>query len=144
MQIYAAMKNNNKKSCIVNIVCIVLPLIIGGLIYVFSDNSSFIRLMFSKLILYSFPKSELSNFCRNYLCDMLWGFSLMSAVDLVNIGLKKHILISAFVSICFLIFVELFQLFNAFSGVFDLFDILYEILAVLIAGIILLFFQGGT
>ena len=118
---------------------IILPLIIGSLIYLFIDFERLIILRYIKdnhflnfssefneiSFLSDSLKEEFLKNLRNYLPDALWFYSLMSFLLFVwkktTPFWKTHILIISLLLIP--IIFEISQLFNFLPGTFDILDI---------------------
>ena len=84
------------------------------------------------------PNSNLVfKFIRNYLLDAIWSYSLTNCLfiilDKTLNAHKKSIILSIFLSVI----MELLQLTNIVKGTFDIFDIIVEVIAILLASIII-------
>ena len=108
---------------------ILLPLLAGASLYIISSpNVIFLKYLKLRIVI----ASELMNphiwfwpILRNYIPDMLWGYSLVFAVYMIidNNAASMRMLIYVLV---FSIFLELLQLLPTIPGTFDLLDILVE------------------
>ncbi|MCR5796729.1 MAG: hypothetical protein K6G63_02285 [Eubacterium sp.] len=129
----------------------IIPLIIGGTsYYILSPNVLFVKainslLGISNIIAHGSPQTAIGCFVRFYLLDMLWGYSLVFALVLC-LGSNAAIKIVLFIAFVFSLSVELLQLTSFMPGVFDLMDISSEIIAELIAALIIHkhFLRGGN
>lgn len=122
-----------KKQYFLNVVA---ALLIGLCVYIIFRPDTYISVLFSKRIDFtwlqnSLPKipSLLTQFARNYLCDILWAYALFNAFFLIY---KEEQAMGVF-GICavFEIVVEVLQLFDIIQGTFDVVDIVFEIVATL-------------
>ena len=119
---------------------ILLPLLAGASLYVISSpNVIFLRYFklrvdvaseFINVYIWFWP------ILRNYIPDMLWGYSLVFAVYMIidNNAASMRMLIYVLV---FSIFLELLQLLPTVPGTFDLLDMLVEGVAEILAVIII-------
>lgn len=108
---------------------ILLPLLAGASLYIISSpNVIFLKYLKLRIVI----ASELMNphiwfwpILRNYIPDMLWGYSLVFAVYMIidNNAASMRML---FYVLVFSIFLELLQLLPTVPGTFDLLDILVE------------------
>lgn len=130
-----------KRQIIINILFIILPLIFGLIIYILSDRDVFISKLIFNLIPFSFSSLNIRHpvflFFRNHMCDFFWAVSLESCIGLILLNCKKQFLISIIISVVLSVLLELFQLFGIISGTFDIFDLLFETIAIIMAGLIL-------
>ena len=119
---------------------ILLPLLAGASLYIISSpNVIFLKYLKLRIVI----ASELMNphiwfwpILRNYIPDMLWGYSLVFAVYMIidNNAASMRMLIYVLV---FSIFLELLQLLPTVPGTFDLLDILVEGASEMLAVIII-------
>ena len=121
---------------------VILPLIIGLGIYIIVDNNSYLYKLFGAALyrfsfmndLHAFAENNsVFIFLRCYICDFCWAFSLEGCVFLIFRNERRGLLISAVISIVFSVFIETLQYFNIIIGTFDFVDIIFEIIAVLLA-----------
>ena len=131
----------HKKQIITNLMFSSVPMVIGCIIYLLSDEDIILFKHFSclseKIKLPENTNISISPFIRNYLCDMCWAFSLECALFLFFEKSKKHLIISAIISSFVSIIIELFQKLSFLSGTFDPIDIILETVAVIAASFIL-------
>ena len=119
---------------------ILLPLLAGASLYIISSpNVIFLKYLKLRIVI----ASELMNphiwfwpILRNYIPDMLWGYSLVFAVYMIidNNAASMRML---FYVLVFSIALELLQLFPMIPGTFDLLDIFVEGVAEMLAVIII-------
>ena len=119
---------------------ILLPLLAGASLYIISSpNVIFLKYLKLRIVI----ASELMNphiwfwpILRNYIPDMLWGYSLVFAVYMIidNNAASMRML---FYVLVFSIFLELLQLLPTVPGTFDLLDILVEGASEMLAVIII-------
>ena len=119
---------------------ILLPLLAGASLYIISSpNVIFLKYLKLRIVI----ASELMNphiwfwpILRNYIPDMLWGYSLVFAVYMIidNNAASMRML---FYVLVFSITLELLQLFPMIPGTFDLLDIFVEGVAEMLAVIII-------
>ena len=119
---------------------ILLPLLAGASLYIISSpNVIFLKYLKLRIVI----ASELMNshiwfwpILRNYMPDMLWGYSLVFAVYMIidNNAASMRML---FYVLVFSIALELLQLFPMIPGTFDLLDIFVEGVAEMLAVIII-------
>ena len=119
---------------------ILLPLLAGASLYIISSpNVIFLKYLKLRIVI----ASELINphiwfwpILRNYIPDMLWGYSLVFAVYMIidNNAASMRML---FYVLVFSIALELLQLFPMIPGTFDLLDIFVEGVAEMLAVIII-------
>ena len=119
---------------------ILLPLLAGASLYIISSpNVIFLKYPKLRIVI----ASELMNphiwfwpILRNFIPDMLWGYSLVFAVYMIidNNAASMRMLIYVLV---FSTFLELLQLLPTVPGTFDLLDMLVEGVAEILAVIII-------
>lgn len=118
---------------------IFLPLFIGCLIYFFFKQDVVLGKFENYVPLFGWlrslffiefrPKTILGLFFMNHLCDFLWAYSLTWACILPQRSIETGIL----VALLFCAVNEFIQLTPYIYATFDWFDILYEIIAILLA-----------
>lgn len=123
---------------------IVVPLLIGLLIYVTLDRRSFLSLWLSEHFLFIDSLkiqgvNPFSSFLRNYVCDICWAFSLESCIALMMPTGRNRVRFSILISEMVAVGLELIQICPWMSGTFDLLDLLFETIAISVAGLILYF-----
>lgn len=125
------------KKSVLYAINIILPLALGLIVYVFDKPKSFISnwvfnltgfrsntYIFPKIIDYHFP-------------DFVWAYSLMFVLYIVSGIYKKKLVLSILISVVFSIALEVIQLFQTNMFTFDVIDIGVEILAILMAALII-------
>lgn len=142
-------KNKDIAFLVINIL---VPLIIGAIIYYFiSPNVIFvkiidefigIRIHLTDIDLYS----VLIRFIRNYFLDMLWGYALVFMLFLILGNNTSEIVRIFVIAVVFSAIMEILQLASIAEGTFDVLDIVVEFLAELVAVFIIKikYFFGGT
>ena len=141
------MKKLSLQKLIPHLLFIVIPLLIGLLIYIFADNGSFLHdwftdhfgAMVSQRIYNYLSKSSIIVFLRNFLCDCCWAFSLEHSVYFILRNSRKGLFESVIISIVFSLFIESAQFFGIILGTFDFLDIIFEITAIVFAGFTIYF-----
>ena len=113
-----------------------VPLLLGLAIYVFMKNGTYINSFLGVEFNYS-PKTVLGIFIANWFCDFLWSYALVFALYLVLSPFKNNLIFSCVTSALLGLILELLQGTNILSGTFDWWDIITEIVAVIIALLIL-------
>ncbi len=127
---------NNKK---INIIISILSLSLGGLIYVFYRENTYISNFVETLVNLSILRNTFSpfecNFIKYYFIDYLWALSLTTALStLFN---SKRCILPICLFVCLLGFVwELLQLLNIISGSGDIADVFMYLTAITTAVII--------
>lgn len=111
---------------------IFLPLTVGLCIYLLFYKGTYINSVLG-ISLDLQAKTFLGIILKSWVCDFLWAYSLANALYFCLFAFEKKILISAILSIVFATAFELFQLFGIVVGTFDILDIIFQIVAVLIA-----------
>lgn len=130
------------------ILSIILPIIVGGIIYyLFCPNVVFVKTIDAFIgldlhITITKSSSWIFSFVRNYVLDMLWAYSLIFMLFYILGKQIKDLPIIFFIALVFSSGVEMFQLIPFFEGTFDCYDILAQILAEIIA-IVVIKFNGG-
>lgn len=122
-----------KKKYILVLAEVFFPLLIGAfLYYVLYPEAYFVKFL-DNMLGYHFFNLEvlrehfLFKLLRNYFMDFLWGCSLNACICLI-IGYKKvDCIISATISIVFIVITESLQLLDFFPGTFDKWDLFVEI-----------------
>jgi len=119
---------------------VVLPLLIGAVIYyLFFPNVLFV-IRIDSILGFGFhlPISSVKNnfillVTRCFMLDMLWAYAFTWLSYLILEKYKVAITISAI----FCILIEVIQIFSFVPGTFDVLDIIFEIVAVLLAAILI-------
>jgi glycopeptide antibiotics resistance protein len=129
--------------------CILVPILLGTLIYYFTSPEVVFVKQIDEFVgagihIELFKNSVTSQFIRNYLPDMLWGYALVFAL---YCALKNEIVnVWKIFGVAFLFsaLLEFFQLSTFVIGTFDICDIVAEGLAETLAiFIIKKYLQGG-
>ena len=124
---------------------IVLPIIIGTLIYLILSPNAYVTKFFWRIMDVQNPFSHINimsmplviRLVRFHLCDALWAYALTySVVSIIGKNDLKSILKGCYISAVFLIIIEGVQILGYVVGTFDFIDILIQIIAALLAGII--------
>ena len=124
---------------------ICIPLLIGlTFYYCFRPDTLFCRIIYYLFGHEAHYMPDTNNivllFIRNYLCDLLWGYSLAMSLMVLHSIYNTNLLYLC--SMCALadIAMESLQLITSVGGTFDYFDILMQLLGSLLAVIIYLVF----
>lgn len=130
-----------KKFYILNIV---LPLVIGTMVYVYVKPSAPISQLIYFLLHISSPVLQVGptgihRFIQYYLCDILWSYSLTFALSLY-LG-KDKLLLTYVIAASFSTLVEVLQLLPYVLGSFDIFDIIVQLIACTISIHIITFYE---
>lgn len=133
-----------KKFYILNIV---LPLVIGTIVYVHVKPSAPISqliyfLLHIKTPVLNIKPTGIHRFIQYYLCDILWSYSLTFALSLY-LG-KDRLLLSYAIAVSFSTLVEVLQLLPQVLGSFDIFDIIVQLIACTISIHIITFYEWRT
>ena len=123
---------------------VIIPLVIGAAVYyIMSPDVIFVRGVDGLLGLGVHVGVHDNNFMlikfiRNYFLDMLWAYALVFALQYIigNKTAKSHT--TLFVAFIFTAVIEMLQLTSLASGTFDVLDILVELIAEVIAVIIII------
>lgn len=122
----------SNKNIRIKIIKIFLPILLGGLFYIYFCPDSYIS-RFININLDNKNKATWNNHIiilfRYYGLDMMWSYSLTCAIMWIT-GKKKFSLI---LSVIFSIIIEFLQYFNTRLGTFDIFDIIFEVCSILFA-----------
>ena len=108
---------------------IIIPLLTGAAAYVIFRQDTYIYELASSFLQINFSvgSSKFVMFCRGYLSDILWAYSLMFSVQAVYRASGKKLIFPWCISSAFLTLSETLQLTSLMPGTFDLFDIVAEI-----------------
>ena len=127
----------NKRDSLFYILNIILPIVIGAIIYVlYSPNTVFVQLLNNYFIIKNLDSNVVSNVLRNYFCDFCWSYSLAFTISFIykdSFSLTTSILVPISVGIM----LEILQLTKIISGTYDILDIISELLACIICYLIL-------
>lgn len=132
------MNVQKKRRLIFYILNIIIPLVLGLVLYLSFRRDSYIAILVSKYIYLPIsPESlipdGLKAFLRNFVSDILWAYALSFAVVLTIGYSKKRMWFSALICLSFIVTTELFQKIDIFHGTFDVLDILFETLSICLA-----------
>ena len=129
----------NKKAKISILLNIIIPLVLGGLIYYcYSPNVIFVQKI-DALLGFAHHPFQLSvdampvKIIRNYLLDALWGYSLIFTIFLIIGNKTANENLVGLVGAVFAGLMELLQLTPLMNGTFDIMDIFVELVAIFIA-----------
>ena len=134
-----------KKHVFFWLLIIVLPLMIGLLVYLFFRQDSLIaQLVLKRIHIPAISFGETNSivvlFIRYYLSDLMWAISLTSAMALI-IGHKLRDLVIVFViALSTEFLVEFLQMPRILTGSFDILDLLTEAVGSIISIIIIFFY----
>ncbi|MBP3330420.1 MAG: hypothetical protein J6L89_06260 [Clostridia bacterium] len=117
---------------------IVVPLILGLIIYVFMKNGTYIN-TFLKTESDYYPESILGVFIVNWFCDFLWAYALLFLLYFVLFPFQNRIAISSVMTFVLGTILEILQKFDVLTGTFDWWDIVIETIAVIVSVINLFF-----
>jgi hypothetical protein len=126
---------NDKYSRIFLLCNAIVPIIIGTMIYcLIASDVYFVEKIDSLLNTCISPYHVDANFqymkfIRNYLPDMVWGYSLMFALFICSGNNTVDLLRIFIVAVVFSIAMESLQLTNIVRGTFDVLDIMVEVLS---------------
>ncbi len=117
---------------------IVIPLLIGLLLYVTFRRDAYVSILISKYLnLPALSNSTLPewliSFFRSFASDILWAYSLGFAVMLTLGYNRRNLVCSFFVCIFFEAFLEVLQKVGILHGTFDDLDILLEAVFICLA-----------
>lgn len=127
------------------IVNISIPIIIGTAIYIIFSPNIYVTKYFWKMIHFPNPFYDIDimsmpiviRLMRFYLCDALWTYSLTySVISIIGKKDVKSIIKGCYISVAFLIVIEVAQIFMVLPGTFDYFDLLIQIITSIVTGII--------
>lgn len=134
------MEQTRKKNRIFYILNISIPLAIGALIYFIFRPDTYIAYYLRNLMelpTMTLGSGGLLKFFRNYSCDILWSYSLMFAIFTVGNKSAKRLILTTALCAVFEILIEICQHIGFINGTFDIFDLLAEIIATIVALIII-------
>ncbi len=129
----------SKRNNLYYVLNILIPLIIGSLIYVFySPDTYFVRVL---NVFIDTKQNVFTKILRNYFCDFCWAYSLAFVLSYIykeSLSIKISIIAPISVGTT----LEFLQLFGIISGTFDLLDIFAELVACIICYLMLKRKQG--
>lgn len=83
----------------------------------------------------------LTRFVRNHLLDMLWSYALVFCIYYFSSSLTGNIVVPVLLAVVWSVVFEILQVFSVAKGTFDWLDIIFEIVAVVIAGLFIFYFS---
>ena len=107
---------------------IIVPIIIGGLIYLLYGDVLFLKVINNYIDIKTLEHNVFTNILRNYFCDFCWSYSLAFALSYIykeSISIKISIVLPISIGII----LEFLQLIGLINGTGDLLDIFSELLA---------------
>ena len=121
---------------------IVVPLLLGLMIYLFYRRDSYLfdiarKVLYLPADVPAYLPAWLELFTRNFVADILWAYSLAFAVSAAIREWTSHKWVVFAICIGFVVFVEWLQYIKVFHGTFDIIDILLEAGAVALAILII-------
>lgn len=127
-----------KRKWAVCLLDIVLPLLLGGCLYILFRHDSWIAHMIWQMfhLRFKLPQNVLTEvsvictFLRNYAGDMLWAYALFATVAWIEKEVPERILLKC---VLFETVLECLQKCGIIAGTFDICDILAETVATFVA-----------
>ena len=120
---------------------ICIPLILGLGTYLFCYRTTYINTVFTDVFGFSLPyiyyDNALHRFITCWSCDILWAYSLTFALYLCFKVFNNPLIITCVTSSLFSVVIELLQINGTMNGTFDILDIAFEIVAIILATIII-------
>lgn len=117
-----------------NLILCISSLIVGGFLYIILRPTTYVAQIFNSITIINSIQNKLSildlNFCKYYLPDYLWSFSLCCGLVSIFNPQKTGLLICATLTFMCGSTWELLQYANVLSGTFDFWDILMYLIAV--------------
>lgn len=83
----------------------------------------------------------LTRFVRNHLLDMLWSYALVFCIYYFSSSLTGNFVVPVLLAVVWSVVFEILQVFSVAKGTFDWLDIIFEIVAVVIAGLFIFYFS---
>lgn len=140
-------KFNRKRFILLNII---FPIFLGSILYYLIAPEVFFVKEIDKLLHIENHNairinSGLMQLIRNHLFDFIWAYSLTNSLFVVFGYEAKRIKICVIISIVMGIVMEVIQLSDPTWGAFDIWDIITEMIAALLASLMIIkfFYQGG-
>lgn len=139
-----------KRVKIITILNIILPIILGGLIYyLYSPEVWFVKIIDNiigvKIHLNANRGSFIWDFIRFYLLDMLWAYALVFALFFTMDNNTARLLVIFLLTLSFSCMMEILQLISIVNGTFDIMDIVVMLFAEIIAVFVIKrFLKGGS
>ena len=136
--------NNNVRIRISYILCTLISLSLGTVIYLVLRKGTYLHTFLPEIIDLKFEylreatkESVFITFLKYYFVDFLWGLSLNFALlSVVDFKKKSRVIIVSVVSALWGILFEIAQLFSLTKGTFDFSDVFMYILAVIVSALI--------
>lgn len=137
-----------KKYQVFFILNISIPLLLGLVIYFFLKPDTYVIKWIFSFFNFNFTYSISHNnlivkFIYCYLCDILWAYALTFAVYYFSDFFTHKYFIAMLITIVFCVLIEFLQFFDIITGAFDVLDILFEIIANVLALMYIFIFSGG-
>ena len=120
---------------------IIIPLAVGLIIYTLLNPFSFISICIYRLLNIPAPYVDdmpAVDIIRNYVCDMLWAYSLCFAVSMILGKNPLGISVSLIISLLFCSLTEALQIPQVIKGTFDIADIILESFSCVAAHLIII------
>ena len=137
----------HKQYNIILIFLVIIPLMLGLLLYTIFREDTYISRFVLSVIKFnnlsdiknqiSIQSPIISYLSKNYIPDCCWAFSLEACLALILHDSKRMVVISLIISSLFLSTMETLQLTPLIPGTFDSLDIVIELVAIVISGIII-------
>lgn len=124
----------------ITIIQIIIPLVIGALIYIFFGTGTYINEFVG---LKEITLSGFTLFLRNYFADFLWCYAFCNTLFLIYNSNTKVIFCCGIASFGLGITWELLQLFGVVSGTFDIIDCICYFSATIFAVLIEIVIKRG-
>lgn len=122
---------------------VVMPLLIGGLLYILFVPSAHISEMIYRLLNIPSPNLNINfadSFISCYLADLLWAYALYNLIFCIWVEDKKSALMATVICIFVELVVEFLQLTPIIDGTFDWNDIIVELFADFLACVHIYFY----
>lgn len=126
-------KITEKESLIIySIVFVLIPLIIGAILYyIFCPDVWFVKAIDGWILQINRPEADqlphpFLKFIRNYGFDLVWAFAMTNALFIIFSNNAKPIIIFMLIPVILGIAMEILQLLGIAQGTFDLWDVLAE------------------
>ena len=118
-----------------------IPLVLGLGIYLFCYRTTYINSVFTQVFGFSLPYIYYDNafhrFITCWACDILWAYALTFSLYPCFKVFKRPLIITCVTSSIFAVIIELLQINGIMNGTFDILDIVFEIVAIILATIII-------
>jgi glycopeptide antibiotics resistance protein len=116
-------------------------LLIGLIIYLLFKPHSYISELIYNLLgssLYIHTDSAFAEILRNYLCDILWAYSLIFVIDYLC---ECNFLLEIIFAWIFEVVMEVIQIYPIIPGTFDILDIILEVSTTVVGVCIIIFYN---